>query len=93
MTLLKSKDVYKKLLSKGFKHEDNDHIHLIFYHENRTKIRTRISHGSGKNIDDYLIKQMSLQLHLEKSEFLELIDCKFSHQQYAEKMIKDKHIR
>lgn len=93
MTILKSKDVHKKLLSKGFQSINTDHIHLVFCVGNtKTKIKTRISHG-GRIIDDYLIKQMSLQLHLEKSEFLDLVDCKFSHDQYLEKMKKDDIIK
>jgi len=86
MTILKRGEVSKKLLSKGFRISNNDHQHLILYEgDKRTRIRTKISQGS-KNIDNYLINQMSIQLHLEKSEFIDLVDCKFSGFDYLKKL-------
>jgi len=46
-----------------------------------TAIRTRTSH-SGKTLDNYLLKQMAKQCHLEAEDFLLLVDCPLSRVSY-----------
>jgi hypothetical protein len=49
-----------------------------------------ISH-SAKDLDDYLIKQMSVQCKLSKEEFKDLANCPLSQAQYIQILI-DKEI-
>ncbi len=76
------------LLKKGFlKESDGDHIRYYFPNKARTDwvVRTKISHGmQGKTIDSWLLTQMARQLHLTKAQFLELIDCTLSEEDYRE---------
>ena len=55
-----------------------------------TTIKTKMSHGIlGKTIGSPLISQMARQLRLTNSQFLGLIDCTLSEQDY--RTIIDEH--
>jgi hypothetical protein len=85
--VLDKKKALKNLKSKGFqisKHKSVDHHYLEFFHNDIFILYTKISHGSKKDIDDYLIKQMSDQCKLSKSEFAELVNCTLSAQGYID---------
>lgn len=76
----------KNLKKKGFstaKHRSVDHHYLEFYHNDILILYTKISHGSKKDIDDYLIKQMSDQCKISKSDFAELVNCTLSQERYT----------
>lgn len=47
---------------------------------------TKISHGSKKDLDNYLIKQMSSQCKLSKQDFSDLVNCPLSAKNYIEKL-------
>ena len=83
MKALNKKKVEKGLKKKGFKLASGDHRYFVFCIANKeTSIRTKISHGSKKDIDNYLIAKMSLQTHLSKNEFINLINCPISEEEY-----------
>ena len=84
--VLDKKKALRNLKSKGFMiavHKSIDHHYLEFYHNDLLILYTKISHGSKKDIDDYLIKQMSVQCKISKSEFAELVNCTLSQEQYT----------
>lgn len=86
MVLDKNKAL-KNLKNKGFsiaKHKSDDHHYLEFYHNDLLILYTKISHGSKKDIDSYLIKQMSDQCKLSKSDFAELVNCTLSQEGYID---------
>lgn len=90
MVLDKNKAL-KNLKNKGFsiaKHKSVDHHYLEFYHNDVLILYTKISHGSKKDLDDYLIKQMSEQCKLNKNEFSELVNCTLSQDGYADILAK-----
>jgi hypothetical protein len=66
MAALDSKDTYRNLKKKGFIDSPGDHKFLELYHNNKLILHTKLSHGGKKDIDDYLIKQMSVQCQLDK---------------------------
>ena len=68
----------KKSDNAQFVKKKGSHTRYIFYYEGKkTANWTYVSNGSGKKkIDNYLINQMSKQLHLSKDDFCEYIDCK-----------------
>lgn len=83
MTTYKSRKVEQSLEKKGFIKEDTHHKYFYFYTNDgkRTKVRTYISHGH-KDIDDYLIGKMAQQTRLTKEQFMKLIDCPLSKEEY-----------
>lgn len=90
MTVLKTKDIRRSLTKKGFV-EDSSHDHIIFWYkpgEKKTAIRTKISHGKSE-ISDPLIGKMSNQTRLSKTQFVDLVQCPLSAEEYQE-LVKDK---
>ena len=80
--VFKSQKVEKSLKRKGFKEEPRDHKYFVFYNNGKkTRIKTKVSH-CGQEINDYLIDQMKKQLHLNKSQFEDLINCPLSEEDY-----------
>ena len=89
MGVLKTSEVEKNLLSKGFRQKDGNHKFFYFYYKGKkSSIFTKTSHSS-KEIDDYLIKQMSKQLKLEKAEFLKFASCTLSEPAYVQILIRE----
>ncbi len=80
--VLKAKDVERNLCKKGFKQKESDHHQFIFvYNGQETMIRTKTSHNS-QEINNYLIDQMSKQIHLSKNDFLLFANCKIDEEEY-----------
>lgn len=48
----------------------------------KTPIRAKTSHGSARDLGDNLLSMMSSQIHLSKNQFLNLIDCPMSREQF-----------
>ena len=88
MTSIKTNKVLNGLITKGFYLSRGNHKHLVFQVDGKkTKIRTKVSHGS-KEIDSHLINLMSLQLKLEKKQFIDLINCPLSSKGYLRELQK-----
>ncbi len=62
---LKKRDIIASLERKGFQIHESDHRYLYFYWSNgkKTSIKTKISHGSGNEIDDNLVHLMATQCY------------------------------
>ena len=83
------REVEQALRRKGFV-QDERHHHMFFYRTLQgqfTAIRTRTSH-SGKTLDNYLLKQMAKQCHLEAEDFLRLVDCPLSRVSYESLIVE-----
>ena len=65
--VLDAKKALKSLKKKGFEEYDGDHKFLEYFYEGELILHTKISHGE-KELNDYLIAQMSRQCKLSKSE-------------------------
>ena len=71
----KGRDIDSALCKKGF-HKEIDGRHVLYFLAGSAQIRTMMSHGMlGQTVNVWLISQMAHQLHLSKSQFLDLIDC------------------
>lgn len=84
MAVLNAKTTYGNLKKKGFDDAPNksdDHRWLELFHNGKLVLHTKISHG-GKDLGDFLIKQMSMQCKLDKSDFMDLANCPLSKKQY-----------
>lgn len=90
--VFKSEKVKNSLSKKGFVWEPGDHNFYVLHVDGvRTHIRTKVSH-CGRDINDYLIDKMKKQVCLSKNDFLDLINCPLSKEQYIEKMKINGHI-
>jgi hypothetical protein len=86
MSVLDPNKTYKNLKKKGFSDSTTksvDHKRLEFHHEGKFVLSTKISHSNG-DIDNYLIKQMSVQCKLDKDVFFDLAKCPLSQADYLE---------
>ena len=79
----KARDVSAGLLGKGFRLREGDHK---FFHRHvegkKTVVFTKISQGE-REIADGLLGQMAKQVRLSKRDFLGLVDCPLSEEQYV----------
>jgi predicted RNA binding protein YcfA (HicA-like mRNA interferase family) len=82
--VLKAKEVEQNLRKKGFRQKESNHHQFVFvYNGKETMIRTKTSHNH-QEINDFLIDQMSKQIHLNKSDFISFVNCKINEQEYIE---------
>ena len=84
------KDIKSSLISKGFKKkEKNTHTHLIYHDDGgkKTPVYTFISRGSYKEVDDKRVSDMAKQCRLSNTDFVQLVECSLSREDY------DQHLR
>jgi hypothetical protein len=78
-----ARDVGAGLLKKGFSIRENDHtFYHLFIDGKKTIVSTKISHGE-KEIGDRLLGMMARQLRLTKRNFLDLVDCPLTLDEYV----------
>lgn len=81
-------EVERALKKKGFENVagSKDHrFYALYVNGERTNIRTKVSHNS-QTIHEGLIKSMRNQVHLSKEDFIDLIKCPLSKEEYIEKL-------
>ena len=83
-------EIEKGLLRKGFVRKEGDH-HFFNYHNlqgQKTAIFTKTSHTPKmREIPDNLLSLMAKQCSLSKEDFLRLVDCPLSREQYETKLM------
>jgi hypothetical protein len=90
LTVIKTRDIERALLSKGFQRVDSDHKYYFFYvNGKKTLVRTKISHGTDE-YGDHLLGLIKDQLHLGKRELEEFVECSLSGEKYKELLIERK---
>lgn len=81
-------DVESGLERKGFVRSKPgaDHNYFVYLSLAGKKARasTKTSHGRAFDIDDGLLSQMARQCGLTKKQFLELLDCPLSREDYEQ---------
>src|SRR5688500_8710589 len=85
MTLAVS-DIKKALKKKGFVPGPKKRDHVWFEYPD-SLISTKVSHGSGETLGDPLIVKMAAQIKLRPQEFVDLVKCPLSKEDYKAKMI------
>jgi len=90
MPIKERNTVESGLQKKGFIIETGrDHKYFFYHSKNgkKTKVHTKISHGTKyKTIGDNLLALMSKQCGLSKSDFIDLIDCPLSRDEYEKRL-------
>lgn len=84
----KQADVERALRSKGFVQTESHH-HFFIYHSQagrKTPVKTKTSHGQ-REISDDLLGKMAQQVKLSKGDFLDLVDCPLSREEYETKLV------
>ena len=79
------KSVEKTLRAKGFAQIEDDHHDFIYITREgrRTRARSKTNHSPKvKDLADNLIGKMARQCLLAKPEFLRLVDCPMSRDDY-----------
>ena len=83
------KDVEAALQAKGFTKLDGDHHYFVYLTRDglKTRARTKTSHSpKAKDIADNVLGQMARQCLLTKPDFLKLVDCPMSRDDYERKL-------
>ncbi len=84
MAAHKKRDVVRALEVKlGCKTEEGDHTFFLFYLDGKLAAHTKVSHNT-KDIDDYLIGKMAKQMHATKVDFVRLVACTYSKEEYEQ---------
>jgi hypothetical protein len=84
MPVKKRRDVEAGLLRKGFQRDEGDHHYFTYQRLSDGKytgIFTKTSH-SGDDLDDFLLGRMARQCRVNKKQFIDLVDCPLSRQDY-----------
>jgi hypothetical protein len=78
------RDVESGLGNKGFRLQDGDHHYYVYWSEagKKSMAKTKTSHGAGRDISDDLLAKMAKQCGLTKGNFLKLVDCPLTRQEY-----------
>ncbi len=84
MAVRKKKLVEAGLEAKGFRKVYGDHYYYFYWTlaGKKTHIRTKTSHGNGKELDGNLLGAMARQTYLTSHQFLALVDCPMSQAEY-----------
>jgi hypothetical protein len=87
-----AREVAAGLKKKGFIEKPNRHTrYVLWVKEKKTAVFTEISHGE-KEIRDPLLSVMARQLKINRSQFLDLINCPLSHEEYTALLREAGHI-
>lgn len=82
--------IHESFIKKGFLEKPGgDHKRYIYHSQEgkKTAVHTKMSRGTKyKYLGDPLVAQMAKQCKLSKTDFLALIDCPLSRQEYEEKL-------
>lgn len=94
MATRKPKELKQGLKNKGFKESNQDHkFYFLYIDGKRTPIKTKVSHGS-KEYGDGLLIAMKHQVRLDtKQQFLDLVDCDMTKEEYIQFLIEKKIIQ
>jgi uncharacterized protein with gpF-like domain len=91
----KRDEVKSSLERKGFRQKESDHSLFFYYSKagNKTTVVTKTSHGTKyKVLYEPLIAEMAKQCRLKKDDFLKLIDCPMTQDDY-EKKLEGKNVK
>ncbi len=93
MAAYDSKKISSSLKKKGFAEVDYraDRKYYLILNGKKVGIHTFVSHGT-KEYGECLIGEMKKQLRLSKKEFIDLIDCPMTKEDYIRILIKKGHI-
>lgn len=79
-------DIEAGIKKKGFRRSNTDHRKFILYVNGKKEAAsTHLSHGKNEDIGAGLLKLMAMELGISTPEFIDLISCSLSAEDYLEK--------
>lgn len=90
------RDLESALLRKGFRCSNNDHRKFVYYSCNgkKTSVWTKTSRGSKhKSISESNLRKMARQCRLDYQDFLRLVECPMSRDEFEELLVQNGTIR
>ena len=91
MTTGKKRDVERGLQRKGFEKINSNHRKFVYhtFDGRATHARTLTSHGrNSEDISETLLRQMAAQCKLSLNDFLDLVDCELTREDYEKELSK-----
>lgn len=82
-------DIEQGLRRKGFKQREGDHHYFIYWNLNgeKTAVFTKTSHTPKmRDVPDNLLGLMARQCRLNKADFLNLVDCPLSREEFERRL-------
>jgi hypothetical protein len=79
------------LLRKGFEQREGDHHYFVYRNlkGEKTSVFTKTSHTPKmRDIPDNLLALMARQCRLSKADFLNLVDCPLSREEYERRVLQ-----
>ena len=91
----KAREVRRGLRRKGFRETDARHRKYEYFKLDGQEggVNTLMSHGADRDVDDHLLGMMARQLHLNRRQFDDLIDCRLSQSDYEAMLRRGGFIR
>jgi hypothetical protein len=94
MAGLEKSSVMDALRKKGYREESGakDHHSFVYYNgTQKTTVRTKTSRSSKiRTLDDSLVGKMAKQCHLSKNDFVRLVRCSLSGEEYRLMLLNKK---
>lgn len=88
----KTLSVIENLQRKGFrKRQGGDKYFHLYVDGKKTAVFTFVSHGE-REIHDGLLAQMAKQTKLVKKEFIDLVDCPLTEEEYLKLLRERGHV-
>jgi hypothetical protein len=90
MAAVAKNDAVRSFLNKGFgeaQQGSKHHRRFVYIVNENALFKTYVSHGSNKDLNDYLIGKMADDCHLTKEEFKQFVLCRISKEQYRQILI------
>ena len=79
-------DIEAGIKRKGFRRSNTDHRKYILYFNGKKEgASTHLSHGKNEDIGAGLLKLMAKELGISTQEFLDLVSCSLSAEDYLAK--------
>lgn len=92
MNPLKTRTLSSALMRKGFHvQEGGDKYYILFVEGRKTTVRTKISHGE-REYGVRLLSEMRRQLHLDRNEFAQFVECPMSGAEYVAHLVRAGHL-
>ena len=90
----KAREIDSSLRRKGFKKIETKHHtkYVLYVNDKKTSIHTYISHGVNE-LSPKLLKKMAKQLKLKYDQFVDLIDCPLTGENYVKLLLRKNIIK
>jgi hypothetical protein len=83
VSVLKQDEIEQAIKKKGFRQSNNDHRYYVLYVDGKKEAGTFMSHGKNQDISAPILNAMAKELGISKEDFIDLIKCPRSAEEYV----------